>query len=123
VLAAGLADGGLQAPRLRREHRAAEFRDRVIPPPLVIVFRIGPVGGFQDEPLGQQAVEERVKRAAAQADQAVGPRLDLADDVVAVPRLVGERQQDLERKRCQRQERSWIGERGWFRQGAASPTM
>src|SRR3954471_23035293 len=108
ALAAGFGDRRFEPPRFRGQHRAPEIRQQVVTAALVILFGGRTIVRLDNQRLVEQALEQRVERSAAQPDQAVSPCLDLADDAVAVPRLVGQREQDLERERGQREERAWI---------------
>ena len=109
MLAARLADRGLQPPRLGGQDAAAQIGNLVVAPPLVVLLGRRTVIGLDDQILVEQPLEQRVERSAAQPDQAVGAGLDLTDDAVAVAFFVRQGQQDLERERRQRQERAGIG--------------
>src|SRR5207253_10800255 len=58
-----------------------------------------------NEALAQQPLDDPVERAGAQADGAARQLGDLLHDRVAVGLAVGERHQDVEHRRRQRQER------------------
>jgi hypothetical protein len=58
--------------------------------------------------IGEQAFDDAVERAGAERDTAIGSRRDVFDDGVAVPRLVGESDEDVKHGRRQRQEGVWV---------------
>jgi hypothetical protein len=75
---------------------AAEGRQPIVPPPLVIVLRRGAAAGFGDPPVVQHPVECTVERAGLEPQFAFGDALDFLQDAVAVPIFAGQRQQDVE---------------------------
>ena len=84
-------------------------RRAVVAPPLVVERRIGPLVGFLEQAAREHPLDGAVERARAHADRAVGDALDLLHDGVAMPILVGQRQQDVGDGRRQRQEVVGIG--------------
>jgi hypothetical protein len=69
VLAARLADGGLQPPRFGGKDAAAQLGDLVVAPPLVVLLGRGPLVRLDDQLLVEQTLQQRVERPAAQPDQ------------------------------------------------------
>src|SRR5688572_22192416 len=86
-------------------HGAAEWRDAVIPPPLVVELRRRPLVDLDDEIVVQHPLNRAIEGAWTEAHLAVGARQHFLDDAVAVAILVGEGHQDVEHGRWQRQER------------------
>ena len=94
-----------QPARLGLRHRRTERRDPVVAPPLVVLFRRGTLAGLDEQSLLEHALDRSVERAGAQLQLSAGARRDVLDDGVAVPVLVGQGQQDVERRGRQRQQR------------------
>src|SRR5215471_14331918 len=86
-----------QALRLRLQRRLSERRELVIDSARVARVAFGHEAGFD------HAVERAVERSRPHFDGTLRVRLDLLHDVVAVPFLAEEGQQDVEHGRCQRQ--------------------
>lgn len=87
--------------QLLREHMSAECSDAVILPPLATVTDVAV--GFGDESLGEQALDDPVEIARIEHEQAAGVLRDGLDEAVAVPLLVGQRKEQLEVDRLERQ--------------------
>jgi hypothetical protein len=91
---AGLGPGGGPAQR----------RDAVVPPPFVVERRRRSIAGLDQEPLFEHALDRPVQRPGAQVQVAAGAYRDVLDDRVAVAVFVRKGQQDVERRRRQRQQ-------------------
>jgi hypothetical protein len=90
------------------QDRAAERRQPVVPAALVVFLgRRAPIG-LVDERERFEPREGGVERAGAEAQGATCPLGDVADDPVSVQVAAGERQQDVELLRAQRQEASRV---------------
>ena len=92
LLRPGHADNRVEAADFSLGDAAAQRRQPVIPPPLVVQRRVGPLVGLDDQAVGQRPLDQSVEGAGAEADGAVGALRDLPDDGVAVLVSVGERQ-------------------------------
>jgi len=90
---------------------ASEFSEPVIPPPFVIVLRVGPRVEFLDQSAFEQPPDGRIERSRAQPELPVGAGRDVLHDGVAVPVVIRQRYQDVERSRRQREQlvNAWIG--------------
>jgi len=67
-----------------------------------------PAFGHFEQPFLVQPVERSIERAGIEADPAVGALFDSNHHVVAVPRTLGEGQQDLERYGGERQKAVYV---------------
>lgn len=94
-----------EAARFRSRRGGAERRDPVIATPLVVELGRRPIRGLDQKSLLEHSLNRSIQGARAHPKRAVGARLDVLDDPVAVPILVGERQEDVERRGRQRQQR------------------
>src|SRR5262245_3001499 len=84
---------------------AAKRREVVRPP----AGRVGAARrSFSNQPFGEQTFDDAVERACTQPDGAVGQTLDFFHDRVAVRLAVGQRDEDVEHRRRQRQEAVWM---------------
>src|SRR5262249_44412982 len=110
-LAAGGANERVEPGGLRLQHRAAEGRQPVVLPPLVVVRGGRPPGGFTDQLEVLETAEGGVQRAGAEPERAGGALLDVADDPVAVASAVAQREEDVELLRRQRQVLAGVGHR------------
>jgi hypothetical protein len=82
----------LQPLGLRIQLDATPLRQGVRAPPTA---PLGPAD-LLDETLTPKPLERRIERAGPQDDATIGSLLDLVQDRVPVPRLVGEREHDVE---------------------------
>src|SRR5262245_38932077 len=57
--------------------------DLVISASLVVFFRIGTIGSFDDEPLFQHSLDRAIQRAGTHLQHAVRPTSNVLDDGVA----------------------------------------
>ena len=76
------------------------WRDAVVPASLIVFARAWRTIDFDDEIVGEHALDRRVQRARTQLQATVGPRRHILHDCVAVPVLVRERDEDVERDPC-----------------------
>lgn len=70
----------------------------VVPAPRVVIGGIRGLRSLTNQPARDELVQRAVQRAGAELDAAVRGLLDLLDDPEAVPWLVGQGQQDQERR-------------------------
>ncbi|HVM42410.1 MAG TPA: uracil-DNA glycosylase, partial [Gemmatimonadales bacterium] len=101
--AAWLAASGWAA-RLAPGRRGPERRDAVVPSALVVVLRGRPFARLDDQAVLEHALDRAVERARAQANRPARALGDVLDDRVAVAVLAGEREQDVEDGRLEREE-------------------
>ena len=94
-------DERVEAGRFGFQHRSSERCEAVVAAPFV-ARRAAP--RFGDERAVDQAGERGVERAGAEAQRTAGAGGDVAEDRIAVPWRVSQRQQDVELLRRQRQE-------------------
>ena len=87
-----------QPARFSLGHPASKRREPIRAPPVGAAEHRVPDPAVLEQPL-----DDAVQRAGAQPDRTVRPLLDFLDDGVAVLFTVGERQQDMEQRRGQRQ--------------------
>ena len=98
-----------QPPASARATAASEGRVPVVAAPLVVLLGGGALVGLDDEPLLDHPLDRAIERARAEPQRAVGAGGDVLDDAVAVAVVVGHRDQDVEGRRGQRQQRRRAG--------------
>src|SRR5262249_37309388 len=99
-LAARELQGLLEPPRFGTGDVGAE-RGELVPPAAGIAAR----PRLFDQALVEQPLDDAVERSGAEPDDAIGQLPDLVHDGVAVRLAVRKRDQHMEERRCQRQER------------------
>ena len=112
-LGAGLFQRAREAAHLGHRHGAAVVRQAVVAPALVVERGVRPLVAFDNQPVLLEALDQAVERSGAQGDLAFGPPLDFLDDRVAMLLAVGQREQDLEHRRGEREERVRVEARSW----------
>jgi hypothetical protein len=101
-------DEGVEAADFGCRDSFAETSEPIIAPALVGARRVGTFGQFFDQALLEHAADGTVKSSGAQLDLALGPGCDILHDGVAMTVAIGERDQDMEDGRWERQERVWV---------------
>ena len=85
-----------EASRFRRRHGAAQHRQAVVAPPLVIMFRIGPFGELFDQAVVEEPANRRVQTARAEAKRPVGSLEHVSHHRIPVAILIREGNENLE---------------------------
>ena len=105
---AAIRPGRFISLRLGAEDVEPQRRHVVVPPPLIVEFRSGPLVDFDDQALRQEAVDGAVERARVDLDGPAGPLFHRAHDAVAVLIAFGQREEYLEGDGRQGQEVEWV---------------
>src|SRR5436189_3614368 len=85
-----------EPPRLFPGRGGSVACDAVIPAPLIVVLRRGPVARFDDEALFEHPLNRSIQRTRAELQLPVRAPGDILDDRVAVAVLVCESEEDVE---------------------------
>src|SRR4030095_4808571 len=98
----------VQALHFGRRDALAEPGEPIVATPFVAAGRIGAFAELLDHPLLEHPANRTVQRAGAQLHLALGPGGDVLHDRVAVAIAIGERDQDVEHGRGQREQRCGV---------------
>src|SRR6476661_9749418 len=93
-----------QAARFGLRNGGSERGNPVVATPLVVLLRRRPIARFDNQSLLEHSLNRSIQRPGAERQLSASPDSDVLDDGVAMPVLLGERQQDVERRRRQRQQ-------------------
>src|SRR5437660_7645019 len=85
VLAARTLHQFRQSLGFRARNSKSKISKSIIPPTLIVQFRIGPFVSFFDHAIGQHSLDRSVKRAWPETHFALGTLIDFLHDVITVP--------------------------------------
>ncbi len=84
-------------------HRFAQLRQPIVAAPLVVEAEVRTLRRLFNHVVVEKPLDDAVECAGAQLDFIVGPARDFLTDDIAVLFAIGQRQQYIEQRRCQRQ--------------------